>query len=309
MFNKLRNKLIWINLGITTVVILSAFAAIYLFATQSAQNRPPRVEVTMGEDKMEFYSEDFERALANERQAAAQDLLIMLVVAGIAIEVIVAVISYFLAEEAIKPVKEAYESQKVFIANASHEIKTPLAAIEANLEAADISGNHWIDNVTRETEKLSALNSELLALARTDLVDTVEMREVDLNKLIAETLESFEPRLAKIDFKKTISYDDHKVKTNPEDLTQILRILLDNAIKYCEHKIILTVDDKKIVIKNDGAKIAKADLLHVFERFYQTDKSAEGVGLGLSIAKSLADRNHWKLSVSSDKMTCFTLSF
>ena len=57
------------------------------------------------------------------------------------------------------------------------------------------------------------------------------------------------------------------------------------------------------------AKIAKADLSHVFERFYQTDKSAEGVGLGLSIAKSLADRNHWGLSVSSDKMTCFTLSF
>ena len=290
-----------------------AFAAIYVFATQSAHNRPPRVEVTMGGETVELSTNGFEDAvnvsLENERRAAAQDLLIMLIVVGIAIEIIVAVISYFLAEEAIKPVKEAYESQKVFIANASHEIKTPLAAIEANLEAADIVGNRWIDNVARETEKLSTLNSELLALARTDLVETIETREVDLNKLIAKTLESFEPRLTKINFKKTVSYDGHKIKTNPEDLIQILRILLDNAIKYCKHKIILTVDDKKIVIKNDGAKIAKADLPHVFERFYQTDKSAEGVGLGLSIAKSLADRNHWGLNVSSGKMTSFTLNF
>jgi len=309
MFKKLRNKLIWINLGVTTVVILSAFTTIYLSAINSANNRPPRVEVTMGENKMEFYSEDFEQALLEERQAAAADLLRMLVVAGVAIEIVVAVISYFLAEKAIKPVREAYTAQKVFIANASHEIKTPLAAISANLEAADIVGNKWIDNVALETEKLTKLNGELLELARTDLVESVEVQEVDLKELVAETVESFESRLVGIDFKKTISYDGRKVKTNPEDLIQILRILLDNAIKYCEHKIIMTADDKKIVIKNDGVKISAKDLPHVFERFYQTDKSAEGVGLGLSIAKSLADRNGWRLTARSDKMTSFTLSF
>lgn len=309
MFKKLRNKLIWINLGVTTVVILSAFTTIYLSAINSANNRPPRVEVTMGENKMEFYSEDFEQALLEERQAAAADLLRMLVVAGVAIEIVVAVISYFLAEEAIKPVREAYTAQKVFIANASHEIKTPLAAISANLEAADIVGNKWIDNVALETEKLTKLNGELLELARTDLVESVEVQEVDLKELVAETVESFESRLVGIDFKKTISYDGRRVKTNPEDLIQILRILLDNAIKYCEHKIIMTADDKKIVIKNDGAKISAKDLPHVFERFYQTDKSAEGVGLGLSIADSLAKRNGWQLTAKSNKMTSFTLSF
>ena len=135
MFKKLRNKLIWINLGITSVVIVVTFTAIYLSSTQSAQNRPPRVELTMGDDKVEFYAEDFEKVLANERQAAAQDLLVTLLISGLAIEIVVAVISYFLAEEAIKPVREAYTAQKVFIANASHEIKTPLAAITANLEA------------------------------------------------------------------------------------------------------------------------------------------------------------------------------
>lgn len=311
MFRKLRNKLIWINLGITTAVIVVAFAMIYGFYTQSARNRPPRVEVTMGNERVELdgFEEMLETSIESERQAAAQDLLVMLVVSGVAIEIIVAVISYFLAEEAIKPVREAYDAQKVFIANASHEIKTPLAAIEANLEAADLSDNRWIHNVEIETEKLAQLNGELLRLARTDLMSAAEMREVDLKVLVAAELESFAPRLAKIDFKKTLSFTDGKVKTAPDDLVQILRILLDNAIKYCDKRIVLTMDEHTLVVKNDGAKIAKEDLAHVFERFYQTDKSAEGVGLGLSIAKALADRNGWQLIAASSKMTIFTLSF
>ena len=120
MFRKLRNKLIWINLGITSVVIIMVFTAIYLFSTNMAKQRPPMPE--MGEF---IYSDDFENVIditiRNEKQAAAQDLLITLIVSGCTIELIVAIVSYFLAEEAIKPVRTAYEAQKVFIANASHE--------------------------------------------------------------------------------------------------------------------------------------------------------------------------------------------
>lgn len=304
MFNKLRNKLIWINLGITTVVLVAAFAAIYVFYTQAAGRRPPVNDVVV-------MSDDFERVInvtvEQERQAAAQDLLVMLVVSGVAILVVVAAVSYFLAEAAVKPVREAYTAQKVFIANASHEIKTPLAAIEANLEAADISGNRWIDNVAAETEKLATLNGELLELARTDLVSAGETQEVDLKQLATEEIESFLPRLLKIDFKKTLS-SRGKIKIAPDDFRQILRILLDNAVKYCDERIVLTLDNHELVVKNDGARIGRADLPHVFERFYQTDKSAEGVGLGLSIAKALADRNGWQLAASSNKMTTFTLN-
>ena len=307
MFHKLRNKLIWINLGITTIVIVVAFAAIYMSYTQSAGQRPPVQDGTYT-----FISDDFEKMISvtveNEKRAAAQDLLVMLIVSGVAIELIVALISYFLAEEAIKPVREAYTAQKVFIANASHEIKTPLAAIAANLEAADISGNKWIDNVALETEKLTVLNGELLTLARTDLIEGIETQEVNLNQLVTGELESFEPRLAGIDFKKTLSCDG-KIRLNTADFGQILRILLDNAIKYCDERIVMTADNHKLVVKNDGAKISAEDLPHVFERFYQTDKTAEGVGLGLAIAKSLADRNGWKLSASSGKMTSFTLQY
>lgn len=308
MFQKLRNKLILINLGITTLVIVVVFTFIYVTLTRSADNRPP-----MPEQKIELYSDDVENvvriSIENEKQAAAQNLLVTLIASGVIIELIVAFISYFLAEEAIKPVREAYEAQKVFIANASHEIKTPLAAIAANLEAADITGNKWISNVEKETAKLTALNSELLSLARTDLMNDVTVEEVDLSKVINEVAESYTPRLNGRTLKKKIVLP-RKVRINRGDFVQILNILLDNAIKYSDSKIILSCDEHNLSVKNDGAMIREKDLSHVFERFYQVDKTADGVGLGLSIAKATADRNGWSLEAKSGKkMTEFILGF
>ena len=287
MFRKLRNRLILINFSISSVVILITFTAIYISSTRSADMRPPMMSVSIDSEASKL----FDAWIRSEREAAARNLLLSLIVSGIGIELAVVFISYYLAEEAIKPVKEAYESQKVFIANASHEIKTPLAAISANLEAADIKNNHWIDNVAMETEKLTALNSELLTLARTDLVNTVTSEEVNVKELVEKQLKSFEPRMKDIKFKKELNVSD-KVKVNANDFSQLLGILMDNAIKYSDKKITLTLEDHVLKVTNDGATISKDALPHVFDRFYQADKNSEGVGLGLSIAKSLADRNH-----------------
>ena len=309
MFSKLRNRLIWINLGVTTIVIVIVFSTIYISSTKSASDRPPIPENV----NLEIFTSDVEKfiqfSIDNEKQAAAQNLLITLVFSGIAIELIVALVSYLLAEEAIKPVRDAYEAQKVFIANASHEIKTPLAAISANLEAADIRGNKWIKNVEKETEKLTALNSELLTLARTDLMEQSKLDEVDLQKIVSDELKRFEPRMGDIKFTQEI--DAHgKVKIAGADLVQVLGILMDNAIKYCDKKINLKLNNHELVVENDGATISPNDLEHIFERFYQADKSADGVGLGLSIAKSVAMRNGWGLTATSNKnSTSFCLKF
>lgn len=306
MFKKLRNRLILINLGITSIVIVIVFAIIYISSTHSASQRPPLP------DNATEYTTDIENiiifSLREEKQIAANQLLISLIVSGIAIELIVALVSYYLAEEAIKPVREAYESQKVFIANASHEIKTPLAAITANLEAADIHDNHWITNVEKETAKLTALNSELLTLARTDLVTETTISEVDLSQVVQESVKSFEPRMGQTKLTTKIT-SPNKTKINLADFEQILSILLDNAIKYSDRQITLALTSHELTVANDGAKIAARDLPHVFERFYQTDKTSDGVGLGLSIAKTLADRNNWKLAAKSDQLTSFTLTF
>ena len=308
MFRKLRNRFIFINLGITTIVILVAFASIYFFATEAANRRPP-----VFEEQRQTFTDDFENVIditiRQEKQAAANDLLLTLIVSGIAIELIVAGVSYYLAEQSIKPIREAYESQKLFIANASHEIKTPLAAISANLEAADIHGNKWISNVEKETEKLSELNSQLLTLARTDLVEDSALDEVDLKKVTVDCLKGFEPRLGskKLDARyKTRG----KVKLSKRDYEQILSILIDNALKYSSSKIMVKLSNDSLEVINDGVVISEKDLPHVFERFYQADKSSEGVGLGLSIAKSVAMRNGWDLvAESADGLTIFRLKF
>lgn len=305
MFSKLRNKLIFINLSITTAVVLAAFTWIYLYTTKSAENRPPMMNIEFSDEENQI----FRVWMENERSATAQKLLITLICAGVAIEIMVALVSYYLAEEAIKPIRKAYEAQKVFIANASHEIKTPLAAISANLEAADIKNNRWISNVQKETDKLAALNSELLTLARTDLVTSTVSEETNLKELVEKSVQSFEPRMTNIKFTKSISVSE-KVKINASDFSQIIGILFDNAIKYSDKKITLKVDNHSFLITNDGKTINKDSLPHIFDRFYQQDKNSEGVGLGLSIAKSLADKNHWKLTVKSgEKITTFSLAF
>ena len=317
MFRRLRNKLILINLGITTLVIVVVFTTIYVISTKTAENRPlkfPEMPINSentGEAPEEI-PDDWQNLIVlnvkQEKESAAQNLLITLISSGLAIEIVVALISYFMAEEAIKPVKEAYEAQKVFIANASHEIKTPLAAISANLEAADIEGNKWISNVEIETAKLTNLNNELLKLARTDLMKAGVTEEVELGTLVNRILDRFEPRLKSKKLVRKINLD-RKVKVNLADFEQILSILMDNAVKYSDKKIVVELDEHSLRISNDGAKIPADKIAHVFDRFYQVNKSTEGVGLGLSIAKSLADKNHYKLSAKSDKLTTFLLVF
>ena len=240
-----------------------------------------------------------------EREASLRSLLTTLVVTGILMEAAVAIFSYVWTQEAIRPVKQAYDSQRTFIANASHEIKTPLAAIEANLEAADIQDNRWIDNVRTETRALAALNQDLLTLTRIDSVPAPQPETFALRPTVEQVVAPFAPRLQTKILRQDLP--DLEITAAKADFTQLLTILLDNAIKYSHRRIWLRYADQTLSAENDGATIPAADLPHLFERFYQRDKSRDGVGLGLAIAQSLAERNHWQLSVTSDRTTIFRL--
>lgn len=308
MFRRLRIKLIWSALGITTAIMVPVFIAIYGVTAYLADQRLSTLISTL-----DTYSEDTNgtigEILRDEKRTGAHNLIVTLILAGIEIEIIVAIVTYFTANNTIKPARDAYESQKLFIANASHEIKSPLAAISANLEAADIHDNKWISNIEKEVDKLVSLNTELLTLARTDLADESTFDEVDLNALVNDCIKSFEPRLRKVRFTTKIATHG-KVLIAASDFTQILGILLDNAIKYSDKKIRLTLTNNELIVSNDGTTISAEDMAHIFERFYQVDKSSEGVGLGLAIAKSIAVRNNWDLIASSqNKTTKFTLKF
>lgn len=312
MFRRLRNRLIFINLAVTTIVLAIAFSAIYLVALNDAHRRQNIVaDFTTGYAHVTVRS--LHQQIAVEQKQALRSLLVSLFVAGFSVEVAVAILSYALAEEAIRPVKEAYDAQRTFVANASHEMKTPIAAIMANLEVADIHDNPWIDNVDQEINYMNTLNQELLALARAEssISAVKDIEPIVLKDSVEEIISPFQPRLKskKIQFNFKTQLKTAKVKLAKNDFRQIVTILLDNAIKYCDHEITLTLTSKSLSLENDGATISPENLPRIFDRFYQTNKSAEGVGLGLAIAKTLASRNGWKLTATSSQTTKFTLGF
>ncbi len=313
MFKKLRNHFILINLLTTSFILIAAFSSIYLVAKNSSDSRRPipnEINISVQGDTAEFREFINERILA-DREASLNSLLVTLVITGLSVEIIVAIFSYLFAEQAIKPVKTAYETQKIFIANASHEIKTPVAAIKANLEAADLSDeNHWIKNIELEADKIETLNLALLRLAKTDAVkEALTVEEFDLAHVSQAVINSFKPRIEQKNIKLSINIINKKIKLNKEDYKEIFSILLDNAIKYCDKKIDIKVNNKRLIISNDGTIIPKDKLQHVFDRFYQIDKSKTGYGLGLAIAESLAKRNNWFLEVESNTLTSFKLCF
>lgn len=301
MFRRLRNHLVIFNLVVSTVIIVISFTAIYMVVSSATAER---ARLAAGAD---FYPSTFlntfNERMELERQASLRSLLTTLIITGVLMELAVAIFSYIWTQEAIRPVKQAYDSQRNFIANASHEIKTPLAAIEANLEAADIQNNRWIDNVRTETRALSLLNQDLLTLTRVDSVPAPDPETFSLRSTVNQVLAPFAPRLQDKNLENKLP--QVKITAAKADFMQLLTILIDNAIKYSDKHIWLRYQDQAFIIENDGATIADKDLSHLFDRFYQCDKSHEGVGLGLAIAQSLAERNHWQLSVTSQTTTIF----
>ena len=307
MFKKLRNKFIRANMITATVIIIIAFSSIFI-ATAASHKEP--FELKRDPMISEEVRARFEEEVQKDRAQRLANLGMTLIIVGLMIDFLVFGISYYMAERAVSPVREAYQKQKEFIANASHELKTPIAAARANFEALGTTEQPWTDNVDMELDRASSLVNNLLTLARTDgRTETAKKKEIDLVKTVEKRTQMVRARLDK----KTLKIEapkEAKVALAEADLLQILDILLDNAVKYSRKSIVVKITTKSIAVSNDGKTIAPQNLQKIFDRFYQVDKTADGSGLGLAIAKAVSDQNNWKLSASSDnKITTFTLVF
>ncbi len=314
MFKKLKLKFILTNIITSASIILIAFSSIYLIAKNSNDKRP--IKPVFEGPGLEQFNQEFNNRITTEREESLQTLLISLIISGIAVETIVALLSIYLAEQSIRPVRNAYQAQKDFIANASHEIKTPLAVIQANLEAADIKNNKWLDNAAKKAEDLAELNNQLLDLARSEsFAEEIKQSEVNLKKLVLSAADSFQPKANEQGKSITWSFsipDDYRARINKKAFEQILNIYIDNGVKYAKSTISINVKKDCVSVISDGKLIAESKLPHLFDRFYQADKTSDGVGLGLAIAKSVADKNGWKVYAKADKDTktnIFVLQF
>lgn len=299
MFTQLRNRIIWMIMLATTSIIIVAFSLIFIGATVGQKSRDERGVMPPAFESGN-YEKTFREAIQEERKNISQDLLFTLFLVGAGIELIVLIISYLYAERAIRPVKQAYEQQRDFIANASHELKTPIAAIRANFEALDTTEEPWSSNIDTELTHANQLVLDLLTLARTDDVSVVAKKQkADLAQIIKNKVQIVEPRLGKK--KITVELPDKcEVETFAADFEQIVNILLDNAVKYSKSWIKVSLSDSALTIKNDGKTISKEKIARIFDRFYQVDKTANGTGLGLAIAKAVADKHRWRLTAASE---------
>ncbi len=227
-------------------------------------------------------------------------------------------ISVFLARWALRPVERAWLQQRRFVADASHELKTPLTVILANNnillshpEERVGSQKQWLESTGEEAQHMRRLVDDLLFLAKSDAGERPPAREtVDLSDLTTSVLLSFEP----VAYEKKVALEaqvepDITVAGDPTALRQLVHILLDNACKYAGAggRAALSLDRQGgtavIRVSNTGVPIPPEDLPHVFERFYRADKARTregGYGLGLAIAKSIMDRQDGALTVSSD---------
>jgi len=225
-----------------------------------------------------------------------------------------------LSKRAIRPIAENLEKQKQFVTDAGHEIKTPLAIILANTEAMELHNGEskWSRNIRKQTERLSGLMKNLLTLARMEEgTAPVVMTDLDMSRLTKEVTDSFveSAKLRQIELHTKIA-SDIKLHANREEMTQLLTILLDNAIKYSTSKSTIKIVLKEknnlitLSVTNNGETIKKGEEEKIFDRFYRTDKSRNrkngSYGLGLAIAKNIVTNHNGKISASSsDGKTTF----
>ena len=169
MFKKLRNRIIIITMTITTVVLILSGVLIMLFSSATRPEPRPMLEINIS-NSMIYDDQDLKEFIHNDRKEGSQRLLITLLCVGVIIEVAVFLIIYYTSQKIIEPVEESYDKQKIFIANASHELKTPLAIIQANMEALEVdkSNEKWKDNIEIEINHANKLVLDLLQLAKMD---------------------------------------------------------------------------------------------------------------------------------------------
>ena len=308
MFVKLRNKFIGSIVGISTVIILVAFTVIFgiMSASMSIDAHLPREVVGTS------WEEVFRKEIQKERSSSLGKLAFLLVSVGVSLDVIIFFISCFLAEDAIRPVKDTYDKQREFIASASHELKTPIAAIQANFEALGVEEAPWTENIETELDKANHLVRDMLTLAKSEsgTLERSEPRRCDLSELVRKSAQVVEARLDQRKLELVIP-DEEVATLAKEEFVQILDILLDNAVKYSQTWIKVELkSNEELVVSNDGKKIPADQINNIFERFYQADRNSHGAGLGLAIAKATADLNGWNIVVeSNNKQTCFRLLF
>ncbi len=255
-----------------------------------------------------------------------RQLLILSIFIFILMESVVLVLTMMLTKRAMQPMQISFEKQKQFISDAGHELKTPLTIISANADILqdEIGENKWLDYIRMQTERMRILVDEMMALTKMEYNNNIDATErFNLSSAVETMALPFESQAfeQQKQFHITIQPDLY-FHGNPEQIRRMIGILIDNAFKYsAEHgEIKVSLKEETggrsiLEVYNTGKGIQEEEKEKIFERFYRSDSSRAratgGYGLGLSIAKSVAEAHKIKIEVNSEPehWITFTLFF
>jgi Signal transduction histidine kinase len=246
-------------------------------------------------------------------------ILVFSLIAGVFVS---AGLGYLIAGRSLRPIKEAYTSKQEFLANASHELKTPLSVIllstetlEGEIDPELAFQRQVVSGIKDEAQKMNHLVSQLLFLSRTDSsTATAKYEHFNLSEALSKELNAYE-KIAQakgIQLSQTIT-PGLKINGDRKQLLSVFSILIDNAIKYSKDSGQVYVSLEKnndlkrqgvrITVKDTGIGMPEDELKHIFERFYRLESSRSketgGYGLGLAIAKEIIDQHKGIIQVNS----------
>ena len=324
IFKSARIKLTAWYLLIIMSITVSFSAAVYSGTVKTIERalliHERRVENRLREfPRFENPPERFQEPINKETLDEIRNkTLALLAVINIFILVVSGGLGYLLAGRTLKPIEEMIEKQKKFIADAAHELKTPLTAIKTNLEvnlrskkinlaqAKDI-----IKSTIDDVDSLTHLTNSLLRESRYQNINIGQNLEVlNLKESINKIVKKFEYKAKEKNISIKLHAENILVMADKKGIEELITILLDNAVKF--NKINGNIDinlNKKddlayLKIKDTGVGIAQKDLPYIFDRFYKADTSRtktehDGFGLGLSIAKEIVEKHKGKITVIS----------
>lgn len=235
----------------------------------------------------------------------------------------VLILMILLSKWILRPFSENYEKQRRFITDAGHEIKTPLAIIEADSEILEMDigdDNEWLQDIRQQTKRLTSLTNDLIFLSRMEEAQNqVQMIEFPFSDLAQEVVQSFQT-MAKAQNKSFVTSIEPRisVKGDQKSLRQLLSVLLDNALKYSGENGNISLSLKRqgryacLIVTNSTADPISLQLDHLFDRFYRGDESRNsktgGYGIGLSIASAVTTNHKGKISASSPDPHTLTIT-
>ncbi len=237
---------------------------------------------------------------------------------------IIFIMMMIFAQNIIAPIAESYEKQKRFITDAGHDIKTPITIIDADREILemDIGENEWLDDIKKQTKRLTKLTNDLIYLSRMEEgTDIKELSNFSLSDVCHEEADSFSAVAKKRELEITSDIEDKiDINGSEEDVRKLLAILFDNAIKYAKEGTDIGIKVTKhgrlatVTISNVAENMTEEHCKRMFDRFYRADSSRDsrgGFGIGLAMAQAIVLSHNGKITseLSPEQILSISITF